>query len=55
MNWKIKAFMQNCIASFPETLSRKMYFQMQRYLGRAKKTSIPGSIFFLIVLECCKK
>ncbi|MDR2593508.1 MAG: hypothetical protein LBC87_01890 [Fibromonadaceae bacterium] len=46
MNWKIKAFMQNCIASFPETLSREIYFKIQRYLGRSRKNLNSWEYFF---------
>jgi SAM-dependent methyltransferase len=45
MNWKIKAFVQNCIANLPEVLSREMYFQMQRHFGRLKKRVNPWKHF----------
>jgi SAM-dependent methyltransferase len=41
MNWKVKAFAQNCIASFPEDLSREIYFQMQRHFGGRRKSINP--------------
>jgi len=41
MRWKTKAFIQNCIAAFPKTLSYEMYFQMQRYFGALKKPFNP--------------
>ena len=41
MNWKVKAFIQNCIAVFPKNLSYEMYFQMQRYFGGLKKPFSP--------------
>ena len=37
MDWKVKAFIQNCIASVPNTLSYEIYFRMQRYFGNLKK------------------
>jgi SAM-dependent methyltransferase len=45
MNWKVKAFMQNCIASLPGALSSEMYFQMQRYFGGRKKSINPWMHF----------
>jgi hypothetical protein len=41
MNWKAKAFIQNCVAVFPKHLSYEMYFQMQRYFGGLKKPFNP--------------
>jgi len=41
MNWKVKAFIQNCIAVFPKNLSYEMYFKMQRSFGRLKKPFSP--------------
>ena len=45
MNWKIKAFIQNCYAALPENLSYEMYFQMQRYFGGLKKPFNPLAHF----------
>ena len=41
MDWKVKAFIQNCISAFPDKLSYEMYFQMQRYFGGLKKPFSP--------------
>jgi SAM-dependent methyltransferase len=49
MNWKVKAFIQNCIASFPKAMSYKMYFQMQRHFGEFKKKFNPSEHFLASV------
>ena len=54
MNWKLKAFIQNCIAAFPSKLSDEMYFQMQRHTGTFKKPFNPLGRFSIGV-EICKK
>jgi hypothetical protein len=45
VNWKFKAYIQNCIAVFPKTLSYEIYFQVQRYFGGLKKPFKPFGHF----------
>ena len=44
-NWKVKAFVQNCIAGLPEAVSYETYFQMQRHFGGLKKPHNPMEDF----------
>jgi len=41
MNWRVKAFIQKCIAVFPKNLSYEVYFQMQHHFGRVNKPYNP--------------
>jgi ubiquinone/menaquinone biosynthesis C-methylase UbiE len=41
MQWKLKAFIQNCVACLPKKLSYEMYFQIQRHFGNLKKPFNP--------------
>jgi hypothetical protein len=45
MNWKLKAFAQNFIASLPKPLSYELYYRVQRHFGGLKKNFDPMAHF----------
>jgi hypothetical protein len=49
LDWKSKAFIQNSIALLPSKISYELYFQMQRYFGRLKKSYNPMGHFSMAV------
>ena len=44
MNWKIKAFIQNCISLLPSNLSYELYYMLQRKFGTLKNFNPEGRL-----------
>lgn len=53
MNWKIKSLIQNIVSTLPDSLSHKVYYQIQRNLGGLRKVNPTSRI--IAGINICKK